>query len=100
MRTVILIPLALAVLGATPAKTQPHLKHCGKRDDVVKLLDSKYQEQLTGFGVAGQSNIVEVYVSKNGSFTILATTTDGTTCIIAAGQSWEKVKSAETMSSI
>jgi hypothetical protein len=68
---------------------------CSKRDDLVKLLDGKYREGLSGFGLAGQTNLVEVYVSKQGSFTILATTPQGISCIIATGQSWEKVAPAK-----
>jgi predicted methyltransferase len=63
---------------------------CSKRSDLVKILNSKYSEQLSGFGVSGQQNIVEVFVSESGSWTILMSNTIGVSCIIAAGQSWEK----------
>jgi hypothetical protein len=81
--------VAVAMLGTASfaASSLP----CSKRDDLVKLLDSKYREGLSGFGLAGQTNLVEVYVSKNGTFTILATNPKGVSCIIATGQNWEKV---------
>jgi predicted methyltransferase len=63
---------------------------CSRRSDLVKILNSKYSEQLSGFGVSGQQNIVEVFVSESGSWTILMSNTIGVSCIIAAGQSWER----------
>lgn len=88
--------VAIAMLG-TAAYAAP--MPCSKRDDLIKLLDSKYREGLSGFGLAGQTNLVEVYVSKNGSFTILATNPKGVSCIIATGQNWEKVTPAVKLTS-
>jgi hypothetical protein len=64
---------------------------CMLHDDLVKLLDTKYQEELNGYGIAGQRNLVEVFFSAKGSFTVVATNAKGLSCIIAAGHSWEKV---------
>ncbi len=74
---------------ATPAIANPV---CSTRDSLVKLLGKRYQEALTQYGISGQTNLVEIYVSKGGTFTILATRTDGISCIIAAGDSWEDQK--------
>jgi hypothetical protein len=63
---------------------------CNWRSDLVKILNSKYSEQLSGFGVSGQKNLVEVFVSESGSWTILMSNTTGLSCIIATGQSWER----------
>ncbi len=70
--------------GASPMPCMTH-------DDLVKLLGNKYSEELNGYGLAGQSSLVEVYFSERGSFTIVATNSSGMSCVIAAGQSWEKV---------
>lgn len=62
---------------------------CGKRADFVKALAQKYQETPRSIGIAGQVNLVEIFVSKAGTWTILYTDPYGKTCIIAAGNSWE-----------
>lgn len=81
--TVMLCLTSIAAVAST-------VLQCNKRNDLVKILNSKYSEQLSGFGVSGQHNIVEVFVSESGSWTILMSNTIGMSCIIAAGQAWEK----------
>jgi hypothetical protein len=79
--------------GASPVPCMVH-------DDLVKLLDTKYSEALNGYGLAGQSSLVEVYFSEKGSFTIVATNSKGLSCVIAAGQSWEKVTPTQKLTGL
>jgi hypothetical protein len=78
--------LALGALASEATAAMP----CSTHAELVKLLGGKYGESLSNYGVAGQRNLVEVYVSEAGSFTILATKPDGISCIIATGQNWER----------
>ena len=64
---------------------------CGSRVELLKLLGEKYTEAPSGFGTIGDKALIEVYVSDKGTFTIVASKPDGTSCILAAGQNWEKV---------
>jgi hypothetical protein len=73
---------------------------CSMHDDLVKMLNSKYSESLAGYGVAGQRNIVEVFIAERGSFTIIATNPNGVSCVIAAGQDWEKVAPVKNLTSL
>lgn len=84
------ILVTLAVLGLT-ATSAHALGMCGKRDDFIKALKDKYQESGKALGIAGQVNLVEIFASKAGTWTILVTTPQGKTCIIAAGSSWEEL---------
>ena len=83
---------ALGVLGvmlAGPASAQPL---CTERTALLKELNGKYQEQRTGLGIAaGNHGAMEFYVSEKGTWTILMTLTNGNTCIVAAGHSWQRV---------
>ena len=65
---------------------------CGPREGFVKALKDKYQESSEGMGFSGEANVVEVFSSKTGTWTIIVTTPNGTSCIIAAGQGWKKLK--------
>lgn len=67
---------------------------CGPREGIVKALKDKYQESGEARGIAGQVNLVEVFSSKAGTWTLLVTTPDGIACIRAAGTGWEKLKQA------
>ena len=62
---------------------------CGTRDSVVEMLDEKYGEVRRGGGLAGPMAIFEIWASEEtGGWTILKTTPNGSTCVMAMGESW------------
>jgi len=63
--------------------------NCGKRDEIVAQLGSVFKEVPNGMGMIDQNAVVEVFVSDTGTFTILASGTDGTSCILASGEGWD-----------
>jgi hypothetical protein len=81
----------LAVAGlaaATAASAQSH--PCAERTQVVERLSEKYGETLQSMGMHANNGLLEVYASEaTGTWTILVTTPDGNSCMIAAGQMWE-----------
>ncbi len=83
-------------IGQVQAAPSP----CASHASVVKMLEGKYKENLAGFGLAGQAALVEVYVSANGSFTVLATNAKGHSCILATGQSWEKMEPPQKLTGL
>lgn len=87
----------LALASSSPAQA---VGLCGKRGDFVKALTDKYQESGKALGITGQVNLVEVFASKAGTWTILVTTPEGRTCIIAAGNSWEDLPPAKNLTSL
>lgn len=83
----LIVGLFLALLWAV----QPShaMSMCGKREDFIKALNDKYREFGIAIAIAGQINLVEVFKTASGStWTILFTTPQGKTCIIAAGKDW------------
>lgn len=62
------VGLSLTFL-ATSAVAQPH---CGKRNDLIKILDQTYHEASTGLGTINDLAVIEVFTSEKGTFTILA----------------------------
>ena len=87
-----LTPLAaLAVvtaIGTSPASAQ---SACGPREQLVKLLADQYKEDPVGMGLSQPGQILEVFASSNGSWTMVMTMPDGRACLIAAGDNWEMV---------
>jgi hypothetical protein len=80
------LALILALLAMPAHAQQPS---CAKRDGIVKGLAEKYGEaQYTG-GLRQQgvtATILEHWVNEaTGTWTILETRPDGTSCILAAG---------------
>jgi hypothetical protein len=84
------LPL-LAAIAATPAAADESMA-CGKRDEMLGHLSGKYQEEPVAMGLATNGSLVEILASDSGnSFTIVYTTPDGRTCMMAAGSNWEMV---------
>jgi hypothetical protein len=81
--------MALAVM-VDPGAAQPVL-NCAEHSKVVDFLGSHYSETLQAVGFINQAVILEVYVSENGSWTMLVTTANGSSCVVFAGQSWETI---------
>jgi hypothetical protein len=84
----------LSVLAAaTPALAEAG---CPQRQLVTDHLRSKYQEAPVAMGLADNGGVIEVFATGEGStWTILITTPDGATCMIASGQGWEALPYAE-----
>ncbi len=81
------ILLTIALLLA-PIPVQAQIA-CGTRDSVVAVLDEKYGEVRHGLGLSGPKAIFELYANETtGTWTILSTTPNGWTCIMAIGTDW------------
>lgn len=81
---------AVLILAATPASGQA--VPCAPRDVVLSTMLERYGEVLTGVGVAGGGVLVELLVAPGGAtFTILATTASGISCLQATGEGWRTV---------
>jgi hypothetical protein len=87
--------VVVALTGQAQAATM-----CGSRSDFVKALTDKFKEQGKALAIAGQSNLLEIYTSKAGTWTILMTSPTGKTCIIAAGNSWEDIPPNKNLTSL
>jgi len=64
---------------------------CHQRAKFVTELGRKYLEAPIAYGLTSTGQVIEVLASGNGSWTMIITSTDGTTCAVAAGESWSKV---------
>lgn len=65
---------------------------CAPREGVLAALSQKYGETRRGIGMAGDAQMMELFASdETGSWTITVTLPDGTTCLVATGQSYESL---------
>ncbi len=76
------------------ASLPAHAANCAKRDAVVERLQSRYLESFAGGGLqASQTtqSVVEVWASEEtGTFTVILTTPEGLSCIVATGTDWHQ----------
>jgi len=75
--------LHFALVGMARAQS-----NCGERGYIVEQLQAKYGETRRSLGISGP-NVVEVWASDGGSFTVLLTSPAGLSCLIAAGEAFE-----------
>ena len=88
--------LTLSFLGAlaitaSVAQTPAEAAQCGPRDKVVAHITGKVKAKRQALALAGQTNMVELYVTTSGSWVMTVTTPNKATCVLASGSSWESV---------
>ncbi len=67
---------------------------CHQRAKFVTELGRKFLEAPVAYGLTSTGQVIEVLASGTGSWTMIITSTDGTSCALAAGESWAKVPAA------
>ena len=85
---------ALYIPSATDVAAQ-NARNCGPREAVVDRLAEGYGETRQSMGLGANNSVVEVFASdETGTWTITVTTPNGMTCLVASGQSFEKLVEA------
>ena len=62
-------------------------QQCGKHNDILARLESKYQEVPAALGATMNGSLIEITVSPAGTWTIMEVT-GAMSCIRAAGDGW------------
>ena len=80
--------LAATALTTTSLQAQTA---CADRGKVVEKLSGGYGEAFAGGGLQNATRVFEVWFSpENGTWTILMTHANGTSCIMASGTNWRE----------
>jgi hypothetical protein len=87
--------LAAALAGFASTASASEQPQCNDRKNVLDLLSSKYKESPIALGVTNSGGLVEVLSNaKGGTWTIIVTTPQGVSCLVAAGEGWRNMESA------
>jgi len=97
MRRVALFTTSLVVacgVLATPLSAQGNQggarMPCHNAAEIAKQLGNKYEEAPVAFGLQSNGNLLQVYASdEKNTWTVVSTTPNGMSCIVAAGKRWE-----------
>ena len=93
----------LAPLTAMAGAMLPSSSHaqtvCSTRSNFLNELLSQHKENPIAMGLAANGSVLEVLASKDGTWTILITSPNGTSCVVAVGDSWEALKVNKTADS-
>ena len=89
-RTCVAAVALAGLLSAAYAQTEEtRPSSCGGRVDLVEELASQFHERQAAVGQIEETAILELFVSDQGTWTIVASGTDGQSCVLAAGEDWE-----------
>ncbi len=69
---------------------------CGKRTEVIGALDKGYAEKPVSMGLASNGDMIEVFASQTGSWTMIMTKPGGKTCLVASGEHWQDIPKRNT----
>ncbi len=83
--TLLALVLLLGVQSSASAQ-------CASHAEVTKQLGSAYAEAQVAIGLASNGGVVEVFSTDDGSsWTIVMTMPNGKSCVVAAGEAWERI---------
>ncbi|MDX8453415.1 hypothetical protein RFM98_11655 [Mesorhizobium sp. VK9D] len=85
---------AAAASGAAPANAGAQ---CAARADIIKALGDKFHESEAGRGLINPNVVLEIFVSDQGSWTVLASDTKGQSCVLSVGEGWDSPTIAAAM---
>ncbi len=84
--------LVIPLLAAVPTLAAESRPVCSERAKFLNALSSVHSESPVAMGLGANGSVVGVLASKTGSWTILVTSPNGTTCVVAVGEGWETLK--------
>ncbi len=83
-----LLAVGSLALGPGPASAQGAPAICTARDGLLSQLEQKYGEVPVAIGVA-EGALIELLTAKDGlTWTIILTSPQGRSCLIASGEGW------------
>jgi hypothetical protein len=86
--------LALAVPAASAEERRAPA--CFPHEELEGELRQAYNEKKLGHGISGDGNLVEIFMSSAGSFTVIKTSPAGVSCIVDFGEGWQSIDQLET----
>jgi len=93
-------PPGSRALGPGPASAQGAPAICTARDGLLSQLESQYGEVPVAIGVADGA-LIELLTAKDGiTWTIILTSPQGRSCLIASGEGWRPLVPAPSGPSV
>ena len=86
--------LVLGSVSGAGAQTVTLPAACGEHEAMVKKLASDYSESRKSVGLSGTGDVVELFASDAGTWSVVITNVSGVSCLIMSGENWEEYKSA------
>jgi hypothetical protein len=96
MSRIVLMTSTIVATAILPATGSAAPTFCGVRGDVLMKLASDFREQPTSTALTSDGQLLEVLRSESGmTWSIILTSPDGLSCLVATGESWQDKLSRE-----
>lgn len=86
--------LAVVMLGLAAWSTGPpqaNAARCMEHNKLVEFLDKQFGEKPRAIGLISPKAMMEVFVSKRGTWTISITSTERMSCVVSSGDTWAEI---------
>lgn len=80
--------LTTCILAAPYAAVAQAARACAPGDALAAKLGSDFGEAVTAEGVDDAGNLVQVFTSESGTWTIAVTLPGGPSCVVSSGEGW------------
>lgn len=92
MARVLVLGLCLAAV-ATVSAPSANARPCAPRDEIVSKLSTNLQQKQKAIGLTEAGLLAELFVSADGTWTIIFSTPEGFSCVMETGSHWMEASS-------
>ena len=95
---IIIIIATVAVLlprGSAMSQNATGPPRCADRTQLVATLHTIYGENLVAHGQSNAGLLIEIYAAPTGTWTIIATTLNGMSCLVDDAVAWGTITSSD-----
>ncbi|MFQ5625575.1 MAG: hypothetical protein ACE5FM_02860 [Methyloligellaceae bacterium] len=85
------VALAATFMLVLAGPSEAQIGRCGTRKAIVVVLSKQFGEKRHALGLVTNQLLMELFVSPKRTWTLLASSPKGTSCIVATGESWDKI---------
>ena len=90
-RSLSLVAALVAISLASIAGFAEAAPQCSSHDKIVDALGNKFKETRRVMGVVNSKAVMEIFMSPQGTWTMVITDTSGISRITASGEEWQDV---------
>jgi hypothetical protein len=85
------LALWLAIVPRQAGAQAPRMARSTLGDHLARV----YDERPAASGLAGRTRLIEVFAGRSGSWTLVVTTPDGRSGILAVGEAWQTLPATQ-----
>lgn len=77
-----------ATIFATSIPAAMAAAACAERKEIVDKLGQQYSESRQSTAVTSEGSLLEIFVSREGTWSAILSSPNGRACVVAVGEAW------------